>query len=133
MGAVAGMAAWGAHAAGLLRPGSALGRLLGSGCLATTLPSARPGSTPRPAAAIALRGLAWAVSTPVAVSAGLGAAAAYGAFPVSRYWAETNLAGKRYTGTTASNTMPREPVPPLFSLQVRYLPPLKLLRSCPCT
>mmetsp|Transcript_31622 Transcript_31622/g.79206 ORF Transcript_31622/g.79206 Transcript_31622/m.79206 type:complete len:146 (-) Transcript_31622:487-924(-) len=54
----------------------------------------------------------------MALGAGLGAAAAYTSFPVTRYWAETGLAGKRYVGTTASNTLPREPVPPLFSLQV---------------
>ena len=39
--------------------------------------------------------LAWSARTPVAVAAVTGAVAGYHLFPMSRWWAETNLAGHR--------------------------------------
>lgn len=38
-------------------------------------------------------------------------------FPVSRYWSETGSKGMRYEGTTARNTRPKTPRPPLMALE----------------
>ncbi|KAK3249671.1 hypothetical protein CYMTET_40907, partial [Cymbomonas tetramitiformis] len=50
--------------------------------------------------------------------------------PVSSYWAETNLKGYPYLGTTSTVVMPRVPRPPLLSKEAMQQPwrlPVRLL------
>jgi len=123
-GAFAGCGLWAAEACGVLRPagrtGAAVAHLMRS-CLRLT-PPPRWGL---------LSTLAWFLQTPAGVGAVAGAATGYHLLPVSRFWAETSLAGRRYAGTTATNQRPRTPVPPLMSREaLREHPwslPLRLL------
>ena len=64
------------------------------------------GSFLRRRAAIAARGR---VARAAALGAGVGATA----FPIGRYWAETDLAGLPYSGATASGKQPRAMRPPI--------------------
>mmetsp|Transcript_25099 Transcript_25099/g.44733 ORF Transcript_25099/g.44733 Transcript_25099/m.44733 type:complete len:279 (+) Transcript_25099:146-982(+) len=116
--------------------GAAVGSTLaGAACIALAAgclpPSGRLGtavrflSSLRASSSFPPGALLRSVQAPVAVGAALGGVSGYALLPISKYWAETNLAGQRYAGTTASNTRPRAPVPPLFSKE--------LLRSEPWT
>jgi hypothetical protein len=47
----------------------------------------------------------------VFTSAAIGALAGGTVFPIGRYWAETNLVGLRYAGTTATGAFPKQAQP----------------------